>query len=102
VTSTTNGFRRLVVIVLFGLAAVRSAVAEGSLLRNADFQDEWVTLLLENLTLSDRTDGTLLLNDRQVANKGLENAPRDLYAARPDKVIFLEADRTYPTAGSST
>jgi biopolymer transport protein TolR len=47
-------------------------------------------------TLTAAADGTLLLNDRPVAGDGLERALRDLYAARSDKTIFLEADRSLP------
>ncbi len=48
------------------------------------------------VTLTAAADGTLLLNDQRVADDGLGNALRDLYAARADKTIFLEADRSLP------
>jgi biopolymer transport protein TolR len=48
------------------------------------------------ITLTAAADGTLLLNDQRVLDGALESALRDLYAARADKTIFLEADRSLP------
>src|SRR5215475_12783709 len=44
------------------------------------------------VTLTAAADGTLVLNEQQVAADGLDAALRGIYAARPDKTIFLEAD----------
>lgn len=48
------------------------------------------------VTLVAAADGTLLLNDHPVAAEALDTALRDVYAARADKTIFLEADRSLP------
>jgi biopolymer transport protein ExbD len=48
------------------------------------------------VTLVAAADGHLLLNERPVAADALDSALRDLYVARPEKVIFLEADRALP------
>jgi biopolymer transport protein ExbD len=48
------------------------------------------------VTLVAAADGTLLLNEQPVAAEALDAALHDAYAARADKTIFLEADRTLP------
>ena len=48
------------------------------------------------VTLIAAADGTLLLNEQPITAEGLDAALHDLYAARPDKTIFLEADRSLP------
>jgi len=48
------------------------------------------------VTLTAAADGTLLLNEQRLTDEGLEAALRDMYVARPDKTIFLEADRSLP------
>jgi biopolymer transport protein ExbD len=48
------------------------------------------------VTLTAAADGSLLLNDQGVTDGALEGALRDLYVTRPDKTIFLEADRNLP------
>jgi biopolymer transport protein TolR len=48
------------------------------------------------VTLVAAADGTLVLNEQPVAAEALDGALRDLYTVRPDKTIFLEADRTLP------
>jgi biopolymer transport protein ExbD len=48
------------------------------------------------VTLVAAADGTLVLNEQPVTADALDGALRTLYAARPDKTIFLEADRTLP------
>jgi biopolymer transport protein ExbD len=46
------------------------------------------------VTLSLAADETVRLNGEPVLRAALETVLRDLYAARADKDIFLEADRT--------
>jgi biopolymer transport protein ExbD len=46
----------------------------------------------EQVTLVAAADGTLALNQRRVAADALPALLRDLFAARSDKTIFLEAD----------
>ena len=48
------------------------------------------------VTLVAAADGTLVLDERPVTAEALDAALRDVYAARPDKTIFLEADRSLP------
>ena len=48
------------------------------------------------VTLTAAADGALHLNEQSVTEEGLGDALRALYAARGDKTIFLEADRTLP------
>jgi biopolymer transport protein ExbD len=48
------------------------------------------------VTLVAAADGALFLNERPIAAEALDGALHDLYAARPDKTIFLEADRSLP------
>ena len=48
------------------------------------------------VTLTATADGALLLNEQPVGDDGLEHALHDLYDVRPDKTIFLEADRSLP------
>jgi len=48
------------------------------------------------VTLIAAVDGTLFLNEQPIAAEALDGALHDLYAARPDKTIFLEADRSLP------
>jgi biopolymer transport protein ExbD len=48
------------------------------------------------VTLVAAADGTLLLNEHAVTAETLDAALRDVYAARADKIIFLEADRSLP------
>ncbi len=48
------------------------------------------------ITLTAAADGTLLLNDQRVTDEGLRGALSDLFVARADKTIFLEADRSLP------
>jgi len=48
------------------------------------------------VTLVATADGTLLLNEQPVSAETLDAALRDVYAARADKTIFLEADRSLP------
>src|SRR6516164_4335515 len=52
VVPTVRRWRLLLAIMPLCLAAARLAGADvANLLRNADFQDDWITLLPENLTL---------------------------------------------------
>ena len=46
------------------------------------------------VTLVAAADGTVLLNEQPVTAEALDTALRDVYAARADKTIFLEADGT--------
>jgi biopolymer transport protein TolR len=48
------------------------------------------------VTLVAAADGTLVLNERPTAPEALDAALQELYATRPDKTIFLEADRSLP------
>ena len=48
------------------------------------------------VTLVAGADGSLLLNEQAVTAEALDSALRDLYAARLEKTIFLEADRSLP------
>jgi len=48
------------------------------------------------VTLVVGADGALVLNEQPIAAEALDGALRDLYAVRPEKTIFLEADRTLP------
>jgi len=48
------------------------------------------------VTLVATADGSLLLNEQAVTAEMLDSALRDLYAARLEKTIFLEADRSLP------
>src|SRR5215468_808800 len=48
------------------------------------------------VTLTAAADGTLLLNEQRLTDEWLEAALRDMYVARPDKTIFLEAERSFP------
>ncbi len=48
------------------------------------------------VTLVAAADGTLVLNDQPVSAAALDGALHDLYVARADKTIFLEADRSLP------
>jgi len=48
------------------------------------------------VTLVATADGALLLDEQPITNEALAGALRDLYAARADKTIFLEADRKLP------
>ena len=48
------------------------------------------------ITLVAAADGALVLNEQPVAAEALDGALHDLYAARADKTIFLEADRSLP------
>ncbi len=48
------------------------------------------------VTLRAAADGTLVLDERPVAAEALDATLHDVYAARPDKTIFLEADRSLP------
>jgi biopolymer transport protein TolR len=48
------------------------------------------------LTLIAAADGSLVLNEQPVAAEALDARLHDLYAARADKTIFLEADRNLP------
>ena len=46
------------------------------------------------MTLVAAADGTLFLNEQPIAAEVLDGTLRNLYAARADKTIFLEADRS--------
>ena len=48
------------------------------------------------VTLVAAVDGALFLNERPIPVEALDGALHDLYAGRPDKTIFLEADRSLP------
>jgi biopolymer transport protein TolR len=48
------------------------------------------------VTLVAAADGSLMLNEQPVSDAALDGSLRDLYAARADKTIFLEADRSLP------
>jgi len=48
------------------------------------------------VTLVAAVDGTLFLNEQPIAAEALDGALHNLYAARADKTIFLEADRSLP------
>ena len=48
------------------------------------------------VTLVAAADGTLLLNEHPVGAEALDAVLHDAYAARADKTIFLEADRSLP------
>ena len=48
------------------------------------------------VTLVAAADGTLVLDERPITAEALDTALHDVYAARPDKTIFLEADRSLP------
>ncbi len=50
----------------------------------------------DQVTLAAAADGALLLNDESVAEEKLATRLHDLYAARMDKTIFLEADGSLP------
>lgn len=43
-------------------------------------------------------DGTLLLNDQPVTRDDLQATLKSLYAARAERTIFLQADRSLPYA----
>ncbi len=49
-----------------------------------------------HVTLIAAADGTLLLSEHPVTAETLDGALHDVYAARADKTIFLEADRSLP------
>ena len=48
---------------------------------------------MEQVTLAISADGAVRLNGEPVIRESLEQVLRDLYAARTDRAIFLEADR---------
>jgi biopolymer transport protein TolR len=48
------------------------------------------------LTLTIAADGRSLLDGREVRAEALGDELRRIYAERPDKTIFLEADRSIP------
>ena len=48
------------------------------------------------VTLVAAADGTLVLNEQPVEVEALDATLHDIYATRPDKIIFLEADRSLP------
>jgi len=50
----------------------------------------------EQLTLTVTADGRALLDGQEVLRDELVDELRRLYAARPDKALFLEADRGVP------
>ncbi len=48
------------------------------------------------VTLAAAADGSLVLNEQPITAEGLDAGLQEIYAARADKTIFLEADRSLP------